>query len=76
MTTRAQFDADRFEDLRTESSVKSAATPHEMLCEQCGRTAFVDADTHAAFVRKAEQGIAEGFLCGECLAANLEAERA
>ena len=75
MTTRAQFDADRFEEVKTESSVKTAATPHEMLCEQCGRTAFVDADTHDTFGRKAEQGISEGFLCGECVAANLEAER-
>ncbi|HCA58361.1 MAG TPA: hypothetical protein DEP46_10285 [Blastocatellia bacterium] len=75
MTTRAQFDADRFEEIKTESSVKTAATPHEMLCEQCGRTAFVDADTHETFRRKAEQGISEGFLCRECVAANLEAER-
>lgn len=75
MTTRAQFDADRFEEIKTESSVKTAEMPHEMLCEQCARTVYVDTDTHDTFRRKAEQGISEGFLCGECVAANLEAER-
>ena len=64
--SRAQFDADRYEEPSAFSTVRTAEQPHEVKCEQCNRSLFLGNDEHAEFLRKAEENIEQSFLCEEC----------
>ncbi|HSI88748.1 MAG TPA: hypothetical protein VK918_06800 [Pyrinomonadaceae bacterium] len=64
--SRAQFDADRYEEPGTFSTVKSAAQPHEVKCDICNRALFIGPDEHAEFLRKAEQNVEQAYLCDDC----------
>ena len=67
-STRSQFDADRFEEPESISFVKTAATPHEVSCQLCARTLFIDDETLASVNRQIERGLDEpAFTCDECI---------
>jgi hypothetical protein len=72
VTSRAQFDADRYEQFQNYSTVKSAEMPHEIKCETCNRSLFISSDDHDRYVRKAKQGIEDPYFCDDCKAADNE----
>lgn len=67
-TTRAQFDADRFEEPGSVSPIRTPQNPHEVACQFCNRALFIDEETASSVKRQMERGLDEpAFTCDDCI---------
>ncbi|HMO82398.1 MAG TPA: hypothetical protein PKD24_16605 [Pyrinomonadaceae bacterium] len=72
-TSRAQFDADRFDDPGSVSLTLTSQNPHEVACQYCNRPLFIDDETLASVNRQIERGLDEpAFTCDDCRTAEGE----
>lgn len=65
---RSFFEADRIEEFRKATAVKTAENPNEVYCGTCGEKFFVDDSQAAKFNEAMETTMENTFLCEGCLA--------
>lgn len=62
---RAEFEGD-IENISPVTDYKTAVNRFEVLCENCGKTCFVDEATREEWARAAEHDHEKTFICPEC----------
>lgn len=62
---RAEFEGD-VENITPVTDYKTAENRFEVICENCGKTFYVDQATHEEWNRASEHDHIKAFTCPEC----------
>jgi hypothetical protein len=65
-TSRAQFDADRFDDRRVYTEYPTPTNQHRLNCGSCNQPLYVDSQTFDRTARAIAAGLDNPFLCDGC----------